>query len=145
METPHPPDANIRNLVQSYRKHVYDANPSSFGPYFRLLFQTFKHVAESSLEEREKIQYANIARGQISEGAVLLLALNGLTPYGHRFIRYIEEFGLLEHMHTKYLKDYGEGLHIGYRQRAFLGSTEREGHSLEATPLCEKDYFVKTG
>lgn len=133
----------MRGLVQHFRKHAYNANPSAFGPYFRLLFQTFKHVAESSLEEKEKIQYANIARGQISEGAVLLLALNGLTPFGHRFIRYIEEFGLLEHMHTGYHKAYKAALQTGYRPRAFLGSKERAAYPLEIVPMHGPKHFVQ--
>jgi hypothetical protein len=138
-------EVNIRALVKAYQKNVYNANPSALGPYFRLLFQTFKHVAESQLEPHEKIQYANIARGQMSEGAVLLLALNGLTPFGHSFIRYIEEFGLLEHMHVQYLETYKAGLQIGYRERAFLGSQKRKQYPLEMKPMHGAKYFVADG
>ena len=81
---------------------IYDRQPSAFGPYFRLLYQTFKHIAESTLSERQQLRYANIARGQISEGAVLLIALNGLTPNGYKFVPLIEKFGLLEHLHRRY-------------------------------------------
>ena len=104
---------------------VYDRSPSAFGPYFRLLFQTFKHVSESGLPEEEQIRYSNIARGQISEGAVLLLALNGLSYDGYRFISLIEEFGLLEHLDRRYCLAYQAALEIGFRPRAFMGSVER--------------------
>lgn len=65
-------------LVSNFLTSVYDKRPSAFGPYFRLLYQTFKYIHESPLTAAEQIRYANIARGQISEGAVLLLALSGL-------------------------------------------------------------------
>ena len=130
-------------LVRNFSKQVYGKHPSAFGPYFRSMYQTFKHVADSRLTEKDKIQYANIARGQISEGAVLLLALNGLTKFGFNFIPHIEQFGLLEHMHRQYLKAYKDALLIGYHERAFLGSKEREKHPFEPTQKQTRDFFVR--
>lgn len=128
-------DSAINDLVEVYL-NIYGRRPSALGPYFRLLFQTFKLIDSSGLPENVQIQYANIARGQISDGAVLLLALNGLTQNGHKFIRYIEQFGLLEHMLIEHRIKYGSSLLEGYRERAFKGSNEREtlAHILE--PVC---------
>lgn len=130
-----------RALVREFATSTYGSNPSAFGPYFRSLYQTFKHVAESQLNDDDKKRFANIARGQISEGAVFLLALNGLTDLGFNFIKYIEEFGLLEHMHRKYLATYRPALLVGYHERAFLGSTDRRAHPMVA-PKQGKDFFV---
>jgi hypothetical protein len=125
-------ESAIHDLVELYLD-IYRRRPSALGAYFRLLFQTFKLIDNSGLPPPVQIQYANIARGQISDGAVLLLALNGLTQNGHKFIRYIEQFGLLEHMLIEHRIKYGPSLHEGYRKRAFKGSDEREGlpHVLE--------------
>ena len=126
----------LRRLVDRFKKRAYNRAPSAFGPYFRMLYQTFKHVAdESSLTEAERVRYANIARGQISEGAVLLLALNGLTVDGYKFVPLIERFGLLEHMHRTYRARYREALLIGYRPRAFLGSELRAGPENKWNPV----------
>jgi hypothetical protein len=114
----------LSDFVCEFVRSAYDRKPSTFGPYYRLLFQTFKHIADSDLSESEKIRYSNIARGQISEGAVLLLALNGLTREGRKFIPLIERFGLLEHLHRKHQAD-KQLLLCGYRPRAFMGSQER--------------------
>jgi hypothetical protein len=135
----------IYDLVEVYLD-IYRRRPSALGPYFRLLFQAFKLIEKSGLPEHIQIQYANIARGQISDGAVLLLALNGLTQNGHKFIRYIEQFGLLEHMLIEHRIEYGPSLLEGYRKRAFKGSDEREALSHVLEPInADPRHFQKTG
>lgn len=136
LESFYTPNAEVKakRLVTSFQGAVYQAHPSALGPYFRVLFQVFKHIDEADLTPREKIQYANIARGQISEGAVLLLAANGLTTRGHRFIPLIERYGLLEHMHPKYLETFRDALRLGYQEHAFLGSHERQARPWGTSP-----------
>jgi hypothetical protein len=139
------PDAFLNRLVEKFLLDVYDRKPSAFGPYFRLLFQTFKHIAESGLAEADQVRYANIARGQISEGALLLLALNGLTPVGYKFASLIEKFGLLEHLHRRYRAAYAGSLFTGYRPRAFMGSAERAlpANAWIAIPLLPQERFAE--
>jgi hypothetical protein len=134
----------LEALVRSFLTRVYDRQPSAFGPYYRILYQTFKHIADSHLPEAEQIRYANIARGQISEGAVLLLALNGLTYDGYKFIPLIERFGLLEHLHRRYRLTCERYLLLGYRQRAFMGSAERSlpQNAWQSTPVLPADHFL---
>lgn len=133
----------LEALVKYFLTEVYDKRPSAFGPYFRLLYQTFKHIHESTLTPGEQIRYANIARGQISEGAVLLLAINGLTYDGYKFVPLIEKFGLLEHLHRRYRAEFEPALQLGYRPRAFMGSEERAmpGNEWEDTPTLPQAYF----
>lgn len=142
-ELAHDNEARAVQLVRNFSKQVYGKHPSAFGPYFRSMYQTYKHIADSRLSDQDKIQYANIARGQVSEGAVFLLALNGMTKFGFNFIPYIERFGLLEHMHRQYLKAYKDALLVGYHERAFLGSKEREKHPFEPTQKQTRDFFVR--
>jgi hypothetical protein len=89
------------------------------------------------------MRYANIARGQISEGAVLLLAINGLTSHGYKLVPLIEKFGLLEHLHPRYRDEIGPALMLGYRPRAFMGSEERAkpGNEWEDTPKLAQAKF----
>lgn len=135
----------LKCLVEKFLALVYDKNPSAFGPYFRLLYQTFKHIAESDLSDAEQIRYANIARGQISEGAILLLALNGLTVDGYKFVSLIEKFGLLEHLHRRYRTAYLGILSVGYRSRAFMGSEERSRpiNAWIAEPMLKDTLFAE--
>jgi hypothetical protein len=141
----HDRNAQLGKLVSLFLTRVYDRRPSAFGPYFRILYQTFRHISESHLTYEEQVKYANIARGQISEGAVLLLALNGLTVDGYKFIPLIEKFGLLEHLHRRYQVEFKELLSIGHRNRAFMGSVERAlpGNEWVATPLLPADHFER--
>lgn len=119
----------LGTAVAVYEVRIYGEHQSMLGPYFRSLFQTFRYIHEAPRElfsAKEKIQYANIARGQISGGAVLLLALSGLTDKGERFVPLIEEYGLLEHMHRQYFLRLQSAFATSYQPRAFLGSKERE-------------------
>lgn len=138
------PHAQLTKLVGLFLTQVYDRRPSAFGPYYRLLYQTFRHVSDSHLTYESQVKYANIARGQISEGAVLLLALNGLTVDGYKFLPLIEKFGLLEHMHRRYKSDFKNLLLLGYRDRAFLGSSDREvpGNEFIDIPKLDSHHFA---
>ncbi|KAL0630327.1 hypothetical protein Q9L58_010825, partial [Maublancomyces gigas] len=110
----------LKKLVRKFYTAVYDRNPSVFGPYYRMLLQVFQHIADSGLSEQSQQRYANIARGQVSEGAVLLLALYGLSKAGREFSPLIEKFSLLAHIHRRHFKAYSTALLIGYRHRAFM-------------------------
>ena len=116
----------LARIVTDFHDHVYDKDPGAFGPYFRVLYQTFKHVASSTLSREEKIQYANIARGQINEDAVFLLAANGLGNFGEKFIRLINRFGLLEHMNRTYRDRHQAAFLLAYQPSAFQGSEDRK-------------------
>lgn len=134
-----------KTLTEVYVDVIYAMYPSMLGPYFRLLYQTFKLISESELEPHDKTRYANIARGSISEGAVYLLAANGYSPRGHAFVSLIEEFGLLQHMHEEYREKCKVALSAGYRERAFMTSTERAHVEHDPVPLFGKnDFYPKS-
>ncbi|HSV68910.1 MAG TPA: putative phage abortive infection protein [Methylibium sp.] len=136
------PKEQLESLVDRYMRKVYYQAPSALGPYLRMLFQTFKLVAESGLSEQEQVRYSNIARAQIGEGAVLLLALNGWGLYGYKFVPLIERYGLLEHLHPRYRLTFDEALRHGYRDRAFMGNEGRSKlqNAWELTPKLKQFY-----
>jgi len=133
----------LQEMVNVYKENIYSRRPSSLGPYFRLLYQTFDLVAKSPLSDQEKVTYGRIARGQISEGTVLLIALNGLTWRGRKFVDYIEEFGLLEHLSPSAVERYKGALLTAYRERAFVGSEERRARPTQAAPIPGPHHFDK--
>jgi len=124
----------LRSAVAHYVRSVHNIPSSRIGPYLRLLFRQFKLIDESRLTLDEKINYARIARGQLSDGAVLVLALNALSEKGWPFARYIEEYGLLEHLHERYKLKYGRLLRLAFRETAFLGAAERVARREEPAP-----------
>jgi len=95
----------------------------------------FLLVDKAPIEESEKIRFANIIRGQISEAAVFLLALNGLYWRGHKFVPLIERYGLLEHMHARYRERHEASFLMAYRRHAFMGSVEREKTPQGSAPI----------
>lgn len=131
-----PIPVSARQLTFHYQA-IYGRRPSALGPYFRLLFQTFKFISKSEVRPALKLQCARIARGQMSDGSVLLLALNGMSLEGYNFVEYIEEFGLLEHMLDKYIDKFGVHLREAYRPRAFMGSNDREAAENAHNPIPE--------
>ncbi|MEO7548907.1 MAG: putative phage abortive infection protein, partial [Ramlibacter sp.] len=110
----------LEHLMKSFFKTT-GVRPSMFGRYFRVLRELFSHIASSSVPSALQERYANIARSQISDGAVLLVAAYGLTPEGHSFAPLIERFGLLQHMHRRYRELLGPAIALAYRPTAFEG------------------------
>lgn len=110
---------SLYKLVVAYKKHVYSSSPSTFGPYFRLLFHTFRSLEESEISRSEKEKLIKVACATLPEGAVFLLALNALTYKGRNFVQIIEKMGLLEHLHPRYRRDYLDELMLAYRASAF--------------------------
>jgi hypothetical protein len=138
------PEKVLKKLVTTFYTIAYDRNPSAFGPYYRMLLQVFRHIADSGLSDEDQRRYASIAKGQISEGAVLLLALYGLSEAGREFRPLIEKFSLLTHIHRRHFKAYSTALLIGYRADAFngiKGITNAPAPIQPTTQLLHDNYF----
>ncbi|MHA4867219.1 putative phage abortive infection protein [Duganella sp. PWIR1] len=137
------PDKVLKKLITTFYTTAYDRNPSAFGPYYRMLLQVFRHIVDSGLSEKAQQRYASIARGQISEGAVLLLALYGLSKAGREFHPLIEKFNLLTHIHRRHFKAYSTALLLGYRATAFNGTegVPNASDRNQPTPLLLQDNY----
>jgi hypothetical protein len=77
---------------------AYWRNESALGPYFRVLFHTFRRIKTSDLPLNKKLEYVGIARATLGPEDLLLLLLNGATLLGKDFKPLIEEYGLLKHI-----------------------------------------------
>lgn len=114
----------LRMLAEYFHQYIYKPHSGAFGPYFRTLYQTFKLIDGADIPEEDKVSYGKIARGLLSEDAVFLLAANAYGPYGREFIKYIEKFGLLEHMNPQYRDVVSLALALGFSPAATQGGDE---------------------
>jgi hypothetical protein len=93
-----PAEQTLPAIVEMHRA-TYIKYEAFLGPYFRLLYHVFKFINNSShLSDSEMVEYANIARAQLSRYELALAFYNCLTPYGERFKPLIEKFGILKHV-----------------------------------------------
>lgn len=101
---------------------AYEDAHSTFGPYFRSLYQIFKFISNSKLTQDQQILYANIARTNLSEIEVTMLGFNCMTGRGKDFVRYVEAYGLLKHVKHS---DAREIFNSYYSPSAFMSSRRR--------------------
>lgn len=76
---------------------LYADNSATLGPLFRTLYHCFRLVQQAEITEKQKVRYANIARGLLAGNLLRLLFLNCLSEKGEGFKPYVEYFGLLKH------------------------------------------------
>lgn len=87
-------------LIQIY-DYYYHVHQSDLGHYFRNLYYIVRYVEKSKIREEDKIEFIKILRSQLSNYELLLLAYNGLHPYGLEFYKYIETFELLKSLNNE--------------------------------------------
>lgn len=75
---------------------MYSSNEDDLGPYFRMLYQIIRYIQRSVVKNKQ--EYADVIRAELSSSELCLLAINCLTAQGENFKPLVEEFGLLKHM-----------------------------------------------
>lgn len=93
-----PAEEREQKVMRELYGPVYSEYADQLGPYFRSLYHWFKFIDTSPLTEREKRSYASVARAQIGNNELVLLAINALSPLGLGMRPYIERYGLLKHL-----------------------------------------------
>lgn len=84
-------------LWSHYYSARYEANDDVLGPYFRGLYHWLKFIRESS-PSAEEMRYANLARSQLSNSELILLAVNCLAYSGSGLTQFVCRYGLLKHL-----------------------------------------------
>lgn len=85
---------NNEIIVRTYSE-FWKRHQPELGHYYRYLFRTVKYTARSfPLDDT----YIAILRAQLSDGELLLLFYNSLSPDGEAFKGVIEEWALLDNM-----------------------------------------------
>jgi hypothetical protein len=121
------PDPNNRLLfIQTTFDTIYRLSESELGPYFRTLYHIFKYIHNSSLTPQQKIDYANIARSQLSDVELCVLFYDGLTDKADHFKPLIEEYGILKHINPARLAIEDDKRNVAlYHPNAFRSQEER--------------------
>ncbi len=76
----------------------YGANVDTLGPYFRLLEQWLLFIEGSVLTAQAKGAYMDLAKAQLSNSDLIVLAVAAMTPTRSSLKRLIETHALLEHL-----------------------------------------------
>jgi hypothetical protein len=90
-----------KDLLVKIYDYYYHVHQSDLGHYFRNLYYIVRYVEKSKIREEDKIEFIKILRSQLSNYELLLLAYNGLHPYGQEFYKYIENFELLKSLNNE--------------------------------------------
>jgi hypothetical protein len=113
---------------------MYDWHESELGPYFRTLYHIFKFLHSAAhLTPQQKIDYANIARAQLSDIELCVIFYDGLTDLATKFKPLVERYGILKHVNEgKLLHPSDKANESLYKRSAFQSQAEREAF---AAPL----------
>lgn len=76
----------------------YAGNREQLAVHFRELYQLARLVAESDIDEEDRVLYAKCLRGQLSDGELVILRYNCLTDNGLAMRRFANHFNLLKHL-----------------------------------------------
>lgn len=87
-----------RKVAKKAYLSFYAENEPNIAQYFRVLYQIFRLISHSGLNEEDKVKYAKIARAQLSKDEVFFLYYNANTIYGSKFREYINEFNITKHL-----------------------------------------------
>lgn len=107
----------------------YQGYRSDIGHYFRHVYQIMNFIDSSNIKNKK--QYSNFIRAQLSDYELLLLFLNGLSIHGKDKMKpLIEKYGLFEHLSPDLIS-------IGVEQICEYDGTAF-GHSSEFIELRKK-------
>lgn len=76
----------------------YAGNRGQLAVHFRELYQLTRLVAESDIDEEDRVLYAKCIRGQLSDGELVILRYNCFTENGLAMRRFVNHFNLFKHL-----------------------------------------------
>ncbi|MCF0178681.1 MAG: putative phage abortive infection protein [Bacteroidales bacterium] len=84
----------------------YAHNRTQLSVHLRLLYLAVSFIAESELEEDDKVRYAKLIRGQMSDAEMLIVRYNCLSDYGKKMREYCNTFNLTKHVPIMHLLEF---------------------------------------
>lgn len=97
-----------QSLKERYHTLYYHQFEDKFNHYLRNLYQVFKLIHESkAISNKDRKQYAAIARAQLSQNELLIIFYNSMVEeYGYpKFLYLIKEYEVLQNFRSKDLKE----------------------------------------
>ena len=84
----------------------YSNNRLYLAVHFRMLYLLTSLVSTSGLETNDKVLYAKLIRGQLSESEMTMLRYNCHSEYGVKMQKYCNEFNLIKHLPVMQLLEF---------------------------------------
>ncbi len=99
LASPEGKEMSASQLADLYVHDVHKRSEAGLGAYFRIVYTILRRISEEDvLDSRERAQFGNMVRSQLTSHEVALIGLNGLTPASKNFAQYITEFRLLKYL-----------------------------------------------
>ena len=76
----------------------YSGHRTEMSVHLRMLYLLVTLVSNSELEEDDKVEYAKLVRGQMSNAEMLIVRYNCLSPYGEKMRPYCNQYNLTKHL-----------------------------------------------
>lgn len=89
-------DPKHRKSTSECFEDFWEVNGNELGHYFRMLYNVFKFIDQSKIEDKKF--YSNLVRAQISNDELIIIYLNGLSTRGEKFKPLIEKYSILKHV-----------------------------------------------
>mgnify|MGYP001009844770 CR=1 FL=1 len=86
-----------REISNGFRNY-FASRSQNLSHYYRFVYNIFKFIDESDLQESYKKKYASILRAQLSNYELLMLFYNAQSPLGSKFIKYIDKYALFDNL-----------------------------------------------
>ena len=90
----------------------YSKNRHYLAVHFRMLYLLTSLVSASDLDKEDKILYAKLIRGQLSESEMIMLRYNCHSEYGMKMQVYCNEFNLIKHLPIMQLLEFRQHYNI---------------------------------
>ncbi|WP_444367801.1 putative phage abortive infection protein, partial [Prevotella sp.] len=90
----------LRRTQSAISEYVdfYSNNRLYLAVHFRMLYLLTSLVSTSGLETNDKVLYAKLIRGQLSESEMTMLRYNCHSEYGVKMHKFCNEFNLIKHL-----------------------------------------------
>lgn len=76
----------------------YADHQTEMSVHLRTLYLLVRLISRSNLEEDDKVQYAKLVRGQMSNAEMLLVRYNCRSHYGEKMRNYCNQYNLTKHL-----------------------------------------------
>lgn len=94
-----------QSAVSDYME-FYSNNRLYLAVHFRMLYLLASLVSASDLNKDDKVLYAKLVRGQLSESEMTMLRYNCHSEYGEKMQKYCNEFNLIKHLPVMQLLEF---------------------------------------
>ncbi|MEV3827528.1 putative phage abortive infection protein [Aeromonas caviae] len=83
-------------IIRTVYKKFLESNQADLGHYFRYIYNIFKFIDRSQVED--KLYYSAVVRAQISDYEALIIFYACLSPEGAKFKVYAEKYALFDNL-----------------------------------------------